>query len=235
MHRPGLFPRIKLSIQFRRQSEIMNKQLRDNLISYAKDTINSHDPSHDLNHALRVLSLAENISRKEKTDMDVVVPAALFHDVVCYPKDDLKSACSAGESAELAKTILSGIDDYPKEKIDKVADAIKKCSFSKGIIPESLEGKILQDADGLEATGAISIMRTFASTGSMKRPFYNAEDPFCKKRQPDALKYALDLFYTRLLVVEKRMHTKTAGAIAKRRTQFLRKFLSEFKSELQGK
>lgn len=87
----------------------------------------------------------------------------------------------------------------------------------------------------MEATGAISIMRTYSSTGQMKNPFYNAEDPFCKNRKPDALKFALDLFYERLLKVTERMHTKTAKKIAKRRTDFLIKFLEEFKLELEGK
>ncbi|MBI5076994.1 hypothetical protein HZB94_01250 [Candidatus Falkowbacteria bacterium] len=98
-----------------------------------------------------------------------------------------------------------------------------------------MESKILQDADGLEATGAISIMRTYSSTGQMKRPFYNFENPFCENREPNATQFALDLFYERLLKVADRMHTKTAKKIAKRRTDFLKKFLNEFKLELEGK
>ena len=98
-----------------------------------------------------------------------------------------------------------------------------------------LESQIVQDADGLEATGAISIMRTFATTGQMNRPFYNPVDPFCKTREPDAMKNALDLFYERLLRVTERMHTKTAKKISTRRTAFLRKFLKELDLELKGK
>jgi uncharacterized protein len=75
-------------------------------------------------------------------------------------------------------------------------------------------------------------MRTYASAGQMKNPFYNAEDPFCKNRKPNALKFALDLFFERLLKVEERMHTKTAKKIAKRRTKFLNIFLKEFVLEL---
>lgn len=78
-------------------------------------------------------------------------------------------------------------------------------------------------------------MRTFSSTGSMKRVFYHSEDPFCRERPPDDLKFALDLFYTRLLKVEERMHTMAAKKIAKRRTAFLKEFLEELKIELEGK
>ena len=69
----------------------------------------------------------------------------------------------------------------------------------------------------------------------MKRPFYNSEDPFCENREPNASKFALDLFYERLLKVAERMHTKTAKKIAERRTDFLIDFLKEFKLELEGK
>lgn len=78
-------------------------------------------------------------------------------------------------------------------------------------------------------------MRTFSSTGQMKRKFYNSKDPFCKKRKPNSLNYALDLFYNRLLKVHNRMHTKTAKKIAKRRTKFLKLFLKELNLELLGK
>jgi len=78
-------------------------------------------------------------------------------------------------------------------------------------------------------------MRTYSSTGQMKRPFYNKTDPFCENREPDPHQFALDLFYDRLLKVTERMNTKTAKLIAKRRTNFLLDFLNEFKTELEGK
>lgn len=212
----------------------MNKTLRQQLIALAKQKITNDDPSHDFEHALRVLANAEGVAREEKADLDIIVPAALFHDIVNYPKNDSRSKYAADVSAEVTKQLLKLIKKYPPNKIDSVAIAIRSCSFSKGIKPDLLEAKILQDADGLEATGAISIMRTFSSTGSMKRLFYHPDDPFCKHRRPDDLAFAIDLFYTRLLKVEERMHTKTAKRIAKRRTYFLQEFLNELKLELDG-
>jgi len=214
---------------------VMNKELRHKLISIAQERITNDDPSHDFEHALRVLANVERIHASEDADLDILVPAALFHDIVNYPKNDPRSRFAADESAEVAKALLSEVKEFPEDKIEGVAKTISTCSFSKGIDPDFIEAKILQDADGLEATGAISIMRTFSSSGSMKRLFYHSEDPFCRNRQPDDLKYALDLFYTRLLKVEERMHTETAKKIAKRRTSFLRIFLEELRLELEGK
>jgi uncharacterized protein len=179
-----------------------------------------------------VLGLAEKIGIAENADFDILVPAALFHDVIVYPKNSPKSKNETDESAELAREILEGFPEYPKEKIESVSTCIRQCSYSKGIMPDLLEAKILQDADRLEATGAISIMRTFSSGGQMNRPLYPAEDPLMTKG-PVTFRSSLDLFPERLLKVESGMHTKTAMALAKRRTQFLKDFLKELESELK--
>ncbi len=213
----------------------MNNEIRQQLIKIAKEKIPNHDVSHDFEHTLRVLANAERIAKEEHGDLEIVIPAALFHDLIVYPKDHPDRFKSQEESATWAELILQTLDTYPQEKIALVKTCILECSFSKGIVPALLESKILQDADGLEATGAISIMRTYASTWQMKRPFYNSEDPFCEHREPDASQFALDLFYVRLLKVAERMHTQTAKQIAQRRTDFLIQFLDEFKLELEGK
>lgn len=212
----------------------MNNLLREILIDVARKRISDNDVSHDVEHALRVLANAEKIAETENADLDILVPAALFHDLVVYPKDHPDVNKSQEESAAWAAEILAQLEDYPKEKIPQVQTCILECSFSRGIIPELLESKILQDADGLEATGAISIMRTYSSTGQMKRKFYHPEDPFCEHREAENCSYGLDLFYTRLLKVEERMHTTKAKAIAKERTNFLKIFLEQVRKELDG-
>ena len=193
----------------------MNKELKNQLIKIAKEKIPNIDVSHDFEHALRVLLNAERIAKEEGGDFDIIVPVALFHDLIVYPKNHPDKYKSQEESAEAAEKILKTFDNFPKNKIEKVKICILECSFSKGIVPNLLESKILQDADGLEATGAISIMRTYSSTGQMKRPFYDSDDPFCEKREPNASEFALDLFYERLLKVTERMHTKTAKKLPK--------------------
>lgn len=206
--------------------------MRNYLMKIAKKLIKKDDPSHDFFHALRVLKNCEIIAQKEGGDLEILFAAALFHDIVCYPKNHEKSKFSTEESANMAVDILKKISDYPQEKIETVYSAILECSFSKGLKPSSKESIILQDADKLEATGFISIMRTFASAGQMGKTFYNDFDPFCENREPEPLKYALDLFYVRLLKVKNLMNTDTAKSIAVQRTKNLEYFLSTVKKEL---
>lgn len=213
----------------------MNNELRSKLIDIAKKEIKTHDPSHDFSHALRVLKNAEMIAQKEGADMDVVVPASLFHDLIVYPKHLPGSKFEHQQSADKAEYILKEIQEYPKEKIDIVKICISTCSFSKAIKHTLLEAQVLQDADGLEATGAIAIMRTFASSGHWNYPFYDVDDPFCINREPDlySKKYALDLFFVRLLKVQDRMYTQMAKEMAIKRTKFVRLFLNELNIELR--
>ena len=206
--------------------------LRKKLIEEAEKAISDNDPSHDLGHALRVLSNAEYIARFEGGDLEVIIPAALFHDAVNYQKDDPRAKYAPEESARVVREILEKLPDYNKEKIERVEKAIIEHSYSNGIRPESLDSKIVQDADRLEATGAIAIMRTFCSTGQMKRKFYNPEDPFCEEREPNSLFYAVDLFYKRLLKVNDLMNTETAKRLAEKRTRFLYDFLGQLKDEI---
>ncbi len=218
-----------------RKRENLNDRLRSELVENVKRNINSEDPSHDILHTLRVLSNAENISKEEGGDLDVVTPAALFHDIVCYPKNSPKNRFSVKESAEYAETILTKMPEYPQEKIKRVKSAILSTSFTYGKETESIEDEIVQAADMLDAVGVISVMRTYGSSGVMKRAFYEPNDPFAEHRELDDMKYGLDLFYTRLLTIQDKIKTKTAQKIAKRRTMILVKILDEFRKELQGK
>ncbi|MFH1064109.1 MAG: HD domain-containing protein [Candidatus Woesearchaeota archaeon] len=207
------------------------EQLIQQLLVEADKRIKKDDPSHDLDHASRVLSNSRHISSYEGGDLTIITPAALFHDVVTYPKDDPRSRKAAYESSLVAGEILSNMD-YPREKIPLVMRAIVEHSYSAGIRPETLESKIVQDADRLECTGAIAIMRLFCSTGQMKRKFYDFEDPFCELRYPTGDKCALDFLYKRLLTIGDSMNTETAKRIAKSRTKFLYCFLEQLKDEL---
>ena len=210
----------------------MDNIIKNKLVNIVKQRMQEDDPSHDIYHTLRVLKNAEYIAKKEGGDLDIIVPSTLFHDIICYPKNSEMSIYSASESANFAVEVLKELSEYPKDKISKVYISIEECSFSKNINPTSLESKILQDADRLEATGAISIMRTFTSAGLMNSKLYNYEDPFCKKREPDSLNYALDLFYKRLLRIQHVMHTQAARSLAQKRSKILYEFLNSLEEEL---
>jgi uncharacterized protein len=194
-------------------------------------------PAHDFQHILRVYKNAEMISKQEvSVDLDIVLAAALLHDLVVYPKGSSKTINSADDSAEIAKKILLEYKNYPREKIEKVADAIRTHSYSKRLVPETLEGKILQDADRLDAIGAIGIARTFSVGGSENRSLYNPTDPFYEsERQLDDMQWTLDHIKKKLMILKNSMHTKTAKKIAEERTEFMELFLNQLRKEILPK
>ena len=190
-----------------------------------------NDAAHDFDHIMRVFKNARIICKKENANEKLVLSAVLLHDIVSYPKSDKRSKSSSIESAEKSKKILKKFN-FKKEEIQIISDAIRDHSFSRNKIPMTLEGKILQDADRLDAIGAIGIARVFAVSGSEKRPFYNVKDPFCKNRTPNDKIWTLDHFYRKLLKLESLMNTKSGKIEAKKRTKVLKEFLNELKKEI---
>jgi len=190
-----------------------------------------NDPAHDFDHIMRVYKNAQQIIKKEKVNETLVLSAVLLHDVVSFPKSDKHSKNSSIESAKKAKTILKKYD-FTSDEITIVCDAISEHSFSQKKIPKTIEGKILQDADRLDALGAIGIARVFATGGSLRRPFYNLDDPFCKKRIPDDQTWTLDHFFEKLLKLEFLMNTNSGKIEAKKRTKILKDFLKQLKHEI---
>ena len=190
-----------------------------------------NDPAHDFEHIMRVYKNAQKICKKEKANEKLVLSAALLHDIISYPKSDKRSKMSSIESAKKSQSILKKYD-FSHEEIQIISDAIRDHSFSQKKIPDTMEGKILQDADRLDALGAIGIARVFATSGSLKRPFYNIDDPLCKKRNPDDNMWAVDHFFKKLLTLESLMNTKSGKLEAKKRTGILKKFLQQLKDEI---
>ncbi len=193
--------------------------------------IMDNDSAHDFEHIMRVYKNAKKICKKENANEILVLSAALLHDIVSYPKSDKRSKLSSIHSAKKSKQILKKYN-FSKEEITIISNAIRDHSFSQNKVPATLEGKILQDADRLDAVGAIGIARVFATSGSMKRSFYNLDDPFCKTRKPNDKIWTIDHFYKKLLNLESLMNTKSGKVEAKRRTKILKEFLKDLKQEL---
>ena len=193
--------------------------------------IMDNDSAHDFEHVMRVYKNAQKICKKEKGNEKLILSAALLHDIVSYPKSDKRSKLSSLQSAKKSRQILKKYN-FSEEEITIVSNAIRDHSFSQNKIPETLEGKILQDADRLDALGAIGIARVFATGGSLKRPFYNIDDPFCKTRTPDDKTWTVDHFYQKLLKLESLMNTKSGKIEAKKRTKVLKEFLKQLKQEV---
>ena len=191
-----------------------------------------NDPAHDFEHVMRVYNNAKKIVKKEKANQKLVLSAVLLHDIVSYPKSSKRSKFSSIDSAKKSKIILKKYG-FSKEEIIIISDAIVEHSFSQNMVPQTLEGKILQDADRLDALGAIGIARVFATSGSLNRPFYNIDDPFCNKRNPDDNLWAIDHFFNKLLKLESMMNTESGKIEAKKRTKVLQTFLKQLKNEVQ--
>ncbi|MGV7225959.1 MAG: HD domain-containing protein [Nitrosopumilus sp.] len=195
------------------------------------EKIIDNDPAHDFEHIMRVYKNAQKLCNTEKANEKLVLSAALLHDIVSYPKSDKRSKFSSLESSKKSKIILKKYD-FTNEEIAVVSDAIADHSFSQNKKPSTLEGKILQDADRLDAIGAIGIARVFATGGLLKRPFYNIDDPFCKTRKPDDKTWTVDHFYQKLLKLESLMNTKSGKNEAKTRTRILKEYLKQLKQEI---
>jgi uncharacterized protein len=181
---------------------------------------------------MRVYKNAELIGRRERADLEVLLPAALLHDLVVYPKGSAKTTKSADDSADLAEKWLQRYG-YPRDKIDKISYCIRTHSYSKRFVPSTLEGRILQDADRLDALGAVGIARTFSVGGSENRPFYNPADPFWRSgRELNDREWTLDHFQTKLLRLKKLMHTRTGREMAHERVGFMELFIRQLQKEI---
>ncbi len=202
----------------------MNEQ---RLREAAERACEGRPPAHDFLHVERVVAIARRIAVAEGARVDIVVPAALLHELVNLPKGHPDSHKSGDLCAEAALEVLEGAP-YAEE----IAACIRDHAFSKGAAPKTLEVAVLQDADRLDAIGAIGIARCFATSTEMMRPFYSPTDPFCRERAPDDKQWGLDHFFRKLLRIEEGLHTATARELARPRAEFLRTFLRQLESEL---
>lgn len=197
----------------------------------AKARARGNEPAHDFFHVERVMHNALAIARGERARETVAVTAALLHELFTLPKNHPESSRAGDSCAAKAKELLEG-EGAPSWLVEPVCAAIRDHSFSKGVHPDSLDARILQDADRLDAIGAIGLARMWATCADMKRPFYSPSDPFCESRAPDDKEWGLDHVYKKLLLVPERLHTDTARSIAEERTRFMRVYLDQLRVEI---
>lgn len=209
--------------------DIINKTI-DYVINFFKDEYSGHD----FYHTLRVYNNAMLIAKGEECDLEIVSLAALLHDV-----DDYKIVGEQEDLLHNAKTYLKSID-YPTEKIEKICNIISQISFkvSETKTPDTIEGKIVQDADRLDAIGAIGIARAFAFGGNHNTPIH---DPEIKTRENMSVEEykkkdgtTINHFYEKLLLIKDLMNTETGKKIAEHRHNYMKEFLEEFYSEWDG-
>ncbi len=189
------------------------------------------DPAHDLNHILRVTKTAKSLCLAENALPEIVIPAAWLHDCYCVAKNHPDRDASSKMAADKAIRFLAAIN-YPSKYFDAIHHAIVAHSFSANITPKTIEAKIVQDADRLDALGAIGIARCIQVSSSLNRELYSASDAFCSSRVPDDQTYTVDHFYKKLLLIGDSMNTESATAEAQKRTDFMRSFLKQLGHEI---
>lgn len=185
---------------------------------------------HGWDHIQRVIRNGELLALEEGADSLVVFLACAMHDVVNLAKDHPRRAEASTVAAEKAAEWLKGkISDA---QIELVHEAIRCHSYSAGFVPQSLEARVVSDADNLDAIGAIGIARAFECGGSMGTRLLCLDDPFCTQRTPDDRAFTVDHFYTKLLRLGDRFYTPSGRAMAKRRLAFMETFLRELAREV---
>lgn len=192
-----------------------------------------NDGSHDFSHVERVYNLAMKISKGEKIDLDIVKAATLLHDIARGKEDIGEIECHAEAGAKLAEEILSEMN-FPKDKIHAVLHCIKVHRYSKNLKAETKEAEILQDADRLDALGAITIARIFMFNGYRRNQLHDPE------RKPEEHYYgqettAINHFYEKIFKIRpETFKTKKAREIAKERYGFVKEYVDRFLKEWNG-
>ena len=189
------------------------------------------DGAHDLSHVLRVARLAQEIAAEEGADLETCLAAALLHDLVYLPKNHPDSSRTAVLAAAEVPD-WCGFDPGLAERTGAIAHAVEAHSFSGGVAPRSLEARVVQDADRLEALGAIGIARVFATGGSFGGGLWHPEDPWAEGRELDDKAWSLDHFPRKLLKLAGAMNTAAGRRRAEARTQVLLGFLAALREEL---
>lgn len=193
--------------------------------------IMASDPAHDISHIQRVVQNTLRLTESENGDPAVTVPAAWLHDCVSVAKDSPLRNQASKLAAQAAVRFLESVN-YPEDLLPRIYHAIEAHSFSANLDTETLDARIVQDADRLEAIGAIGISRCFLTGGSMGTPLYDPSDPFAKERDLDDRRFTLDHFYCKLLGLAETMKTEAGRAEAIKRTDYMRAFLQQLASEI---
>jgi uncharacterized protein len=189
------------------------------------------DAAHDLGHILRVARLAHRLALEEGADPEICVAGALLHDLVYRPKNHPESPQTAQMAADLVprwcqETLGLG------SRAEAVAAAVASHSWSGGGTPASLEAAVVQDADRLEALGAIGVARVFATGASFGAGLWHPEDPWAEARELDDKTWSLDHFERKLLKLEADMKTRSGRDLAASRQGVMLAYLEALRAEL---
>ncbi|WP_421867838.1 HD domain-containing protein [Pararhizobium sp.] len=202
--------------------------LAEQLLPHA---FSGNDGSHDAAHLIRVWKNALRIHGSEGGDLRLIAAAVLLHDCVAVEKNAPDRERASRLAAEKAFEVLDALG-WRTMEISAVAHAIITHSFSANIPPETLEAKILQDADRLDAIGMIGAARCFYIAGRMGSGLYDPLDPLAENRPLDDKAFAIDHFETKLFKLTDGFQTAAGRALARQRQERLRTVLSMMLEEI---
>lgn len=191
----------------------------------------SQDPSHDWAHIMRVARSCESIGKKEGAKLELLLPSAYMHDLINLPKNHPNRSEASTMTGVKAEEFLKQAN-YNDEQISLIKQIIKEHSYSKGLRPSSVEAAILQDADRLDAIGAIGILRCASVATQMGASFYHVEDLLGEQRELDDKKFMLDHYQTKLYKLPSLMNTETGKIEAQKRVQFMETFIQQLRHEI---
>lgn len=195
------------------------------------EVVGAIDPAHDLLHFKRVVASAKSLCAQEKARLEIVLPAAWLHDVVIIAKDDPRRKQASKLSADAAVEFLKTIN-YPENYLAEIHHAIVAHSFSANIETKSLEASIVQDADRLDALGAIGLARCFVVAGMLKRPLYSEQDPFARERPINDQEFTIDHFYAKLFKIADTLKTSAGQQEGARRVALMKRYLNDLSLEI---
>ncbi|WP_460046825.1 HD domain-containing protein [Pseudomonas sp. S2_H01] len=189
------------------------------------------DGSHDVSHLHRVWSNVCAIRDKEGGDHQALLAATLLHDCVAVEKNSPFRASASRLAAAKATELLAQMG-WDEARTQAVAHAIECHSFSANITPTTLEARILQDADRLDAIGMVGVARLFYVSGRMGSQLYDAHDPQARHRELDDKRFAVDHFKTKIFTLAQGFQTATGKQMAQVRHERAQRFLQEFMDEI---
>ena len=213
-----------------------SKKLIEKTRLYVEKELADDGSGHDWWHVYRVWSIAKKIAQKENADQTIVELAALLHDIADWKFNDGDE--SVGSRQVAAWLNKNGVDPG---LVDKVCEIISTLSYKGAGVAtpmRTIEGKIVQDADRLDAIGAVGIARTFAYGGNKNRLMYHPKEAPVMHESFERYKnnkgHTINHFHEKLLLLKDRMNTESAKKLAEQRHLFMENYLDRFHKEWDG-
>ena len=194
------------------------------------------DSVHDFSHVLRVLTLAKRLVEAEGADPNIVQTAVLLHDISRGDDDEIELAADAESdhallAARRARHVLEG---ESSEFIEAVVHCIEAHRYRNAIEPQTIEAKVMFDADKLDAIGAVGIARAFAYGGFLQQPLWGEVSPDYVPGQTDEAHTAHHEYYVKLQTIKDRLYTETGRRLAAARHNFMAAFFEQMAAEVRG-